>query len=73
MYSIENIIIPICTTIAVCISIFCFTNAFKEVGKEAFKNTNGGGGKSFGLLFERILKVLVVLPVVVTVIVLGFY
>lgn len=71
MCLLENIILPICITISVCVCIYSITNAFKEIGKQAFTNTGSGGGKSFGLLFERILKIIVVLSVVVTVIVLG--
>lgn len=71
MCYLENIIVPICITIAVCVSIYFLSTAFKEIGSIAFNNTQQGGAKSFGLLYERILKIIVVLSVVIAVIVLG--
>lgn len=71
MCCIETLIIPICITIAVCVSIYFLSNAFKEIGSIAFRNTQQGGAKSFGLLYERILKIVVVLSVVIALIVLG--
>lgn len=71
MYCAENITVSICITIGVCFCVYFLSTAFKEIGKIAFNNTQQGGAKSFGLLYERILKVVVVLAVVVAIIVLG--
>lgn len=71
MYPVENITVSICITVAVCVCVYFLSTAFKEIGKIAFSNTEQGGAKSFGLLYERILKIVVVLSVVIAIIVLG--
>lgn len=71
MFCLEDITIPICITISVCVCVYFLSSAFKEIGIIAFQNTGGGGGKSFGLLYERILKIVVVISVVIATIILG--
>ncbi len=67
----NEVIVLICIILGVCICVGLASWAFVTVGKTAFENTKTGGAMSFGNLFERVVKVVVVLSVVSAITILG--